>query len=259
MVSLRYFKLWLSLLKNSVIRQTDYKANLIGRLLIEVVWMGTQILFFKSAFRLVPALAGWSEGEIWFFVGSMFFVDAMMMMLVHDNQNNFGQIIRLGQFDFYLLYPASSLFLANFRFVNAMSFINIGCAFALVIWASTFPDVHMTLLSWSVWLCYVFIGSGLVAMLGILLCSLSFWTTQSSNIVWLFYENLSTRTTTRKFVLAMATPPALHGVSGGVFHFDSGSAGTRTFVGLVVCLSLRILSHGFLLCRWVWETGCRCL
>lgn len=182
---LRYVLLWLSLCKNSVIRQTEFKANFVGRLFIEVVWIFAQILFFKSALRFVPALAGWTEGEIWFFVASLFFVDGMMMVFAHDNQSNFGQMIRLGQFDFYLLYPVSSLFLANFRFVNAISLINIAMSLSLAIWASRLPGMHV---AWLVWALYISLGSAMVVLLGVLLCSVSFWSTQSTNIVWLFYE-----------------------------------------------------------------------
>jgi ABC-2 type transport system permease protein len=185
---MRYIKLWLSLAKNNLIRQTEFKANLFGRLILEFVWIGSQVLFFKAALTFAPNLAGWTEPEIWFFVGSLFLVDGLLMVFFHENQSNFGQMIKLGQFDFYLLYPASSAFLANFRFVNVVSIINVIIAISIVIWASTLSGIDMNFLSWLVWAIYITLGTSLVILFGILICSTSFWTTESANLVWLFHE-----------------------------------------------------------------------
>ena len=184
----RYLKLWLDLARNSLLRQLEFKIDFAGRLSIELVWIGTQLIFFKSTFQFLQSLAGWSVSEIWFFVGSLIFVDGLMMGFFHDNQNRFGQVIRLGLLDFYLLYPVSSRFLANLRFVNVISLINMFIACGILGWASHLPGLHLDFTAWLLWFVYMILGAVLIGSLGIIIASLAFWTTQTSNLMWLFYE-----------------------------------------------------------------------
>ena len=110
---MKYLKFWFSFLRNSLIRQLEYKANFIGRLIIEVFWVGTQIIFFKAIFLQIDSFAGWKEGEIYLFVGCLYVVDGLHVTLMSDNQNKFGGLIRMGMFDFYLLRPISSFFISS--------------------------------------------------------------------------------------------------------------------------------------------------
>ena len=98
-----YLNLWLSLAKNSLIRSMEYKTNFIGRSVVEVLWIGTQIVFFEAVFSQVGLLKGWNHTEMLFFCGSMFLVDGFYMMTLHDNMTGFGRLMRSGLFDFYLL------------------------------------------------------------------------------------------------------------------------------------------------------------
>src|SRR5437899_452280 len=114
----RDLRLWPNLAKNCMIRALEYKANLAGRFFVEIIWLFGQVVFFGTVFRHSPDLAGWKESEIWFFVGSLYVLDGLMMGLLYDNLTNFGDSLRSGIFDFYMLRPASVLFLSLFRFVN---------------------------------------------------------------------------------------------------------------------------------------------
>lgn len=183
-----YLNLWLSLARNCFLRQSEYKIDFVGRLSIECVWILTQIIFYKAALSLVPQLGNWQEGEIWFFVASLVIADALMMMFVHDNLNKFGQIIRLGMLDFYLLYPLSTRFLAMLRFVNLVSIVNIVCGGALMFFAVSKFDLHLNMFSWIVWLAYLPLGVVMIGVLASAIATVAFWTTQSTNLIWFFYE-----------------------------------------------------------------------
>jgi ABC-2 type transport system permease protein len=184
----RYMKLWFVMAKNCFIRQSEFKINLLGRLSIEFVWIAIQFIFFKSTFRFVTKLGSWSESDIWFFVASLIFADGLFMLLIQDNLARFGQIIRLGLLDFYLLYPASSLFLSTFRFVNVISFVNMTCAIAILFWLHFKEHLAIGIMGWMIWAFYTLVGVVLIGIFAVLVSSVAFWTTQSSNLIWLFYE-----------------------------------------------------------------------
>lgn len=185
---LTYISLWFAFAKNSFIRQLEFKINLIGRFVTELIWLAGQLLFFKAVFLQVPAFAGWTESEIYFFVGSLYLVDGAFMLLLSENQRHFGELVRNGLFDFYLLRPMSAFFMACFRHLNLAGLINLSGGIAVSLWALTRPDLSLTPTQIAVWLVYLGVGFGLLVCLLMGICCLAFWVTQTANLNWLFFE-----------------------------------------------------------------------
>ena len=185
---MKYFKLWLSFFKNSLIRQLDYKTNFIGRLITEVFWVGTQIIFFKAIFLQVDSFAGWREGEIYLFVASLYIVDGLHVTLMSDNQNKFGGLIRMGMFDFYLLRPVSSFFMSSFRFVNFPGLVNLSAAVLLFSYTLGNNLVSVSPSSLALLFAHLMAGLGLLFCLSTCSSAIAFWATQVQNLNWLFYE-----------------------------------------------------------------------
>jgi ABC-2 type transport system permease protein len=184
----KYLSLWLSLAKNSLRRQVEYKVNFVGRGFVELSWIFTQILFFSSLYLWVGEIAGWSEGEMWLFVSTMVLVDGLMMCLFFENQQAFTQLMRLGLFDYYLLYPASTRFLAGLRFVNVVSIINIIAGIAMATYTFVAFDLSLPPHRFVAWIFYMLVGTFLVGTLSLSVAAIAFWTTQSANLTWFFFE-----------------------------------------------------------------------
>ncbi len=185
---LRYLKLWLQLARNNLLRQLEYRSNLAGRILIEIVWISTQVLFFKTLYAQTGSIGGWTEGEIYLFVGSLYFVDGLQMILMHDNQQKFSDSIRNGLFDFYLLRPVSTLFLSLFRYVNVACLFNLVVALGLMVWPFA---TGLLVFSWTtvgILAVYLPLGFLLLTCMLVFILSIGFWATQTSNLLWLFYE-----------------------------------------------------------------------
>jgi ABC-2 type transport system permease protein len=181
-----YLRLWFKLLANSTSRQLEFRFDFVGRALTELLWILSQILFFYTVLRQVPVLGEWSAHEIYFFIGTLFFVDGLLMVLLHDNQNKFGQLIRLGLFDHYLLMPSSSLFLSNFRFINTSCIVNIVAASCVLAYA--IQGVEIGLSQVLIWVIYSSLGLAMLLAMGVMINSVAIYTTQSGNLVWLFFE-----------------------------------------------------------------------
>lgn len=183
-----YLKLWIEFLKNSIIRQLEFKINLIGRFMTEFIWLAGQLLFFKAIFTQVPQFAGWTEMEIYFFIGSLYLIDGSFMVFLSENQNKFGDLVRNGLFDFYLLRPVSAFFMACFRHINLAGVINLSAGIGLCIWTIASGELSLsgpTLIAWAI---YLVIGFVLLACLLMGVCCLAFWITQTANLNWLFFE-----------------------------------------------------------------------
>jgi len=184
----RYLRLWFEFAKNSLIRQLEYKVSMIGRFMTEIIWLSGQLLFFKSVFLQVPHFAGWTETEIYFFVGSLYLIDGSFMLFLSENQNRFGDLVRNGLFDFYLLRPMSAFFMACFRHLNLAGLVNLSAGVGLSIWALTHGELALSSADIAIWLLYLAVGFGLLVCLLMSVCCLAFWITQTSNLNWLFFE-----------------------------------------------------------------------
>ncbi|MBS1983611.1 MAG: ABC-2 family transporter protein [Bdellovibrionales bacterium] len=182
----RYARLWLSLCRNTLAREMEFKINFVGRSVTEVVWVGTQVIFFSTALRFTPNIGNLVGPEVWLFLGSIFVVDGLFMLFLYDNQLGFGRMIRSGLMDFHLLRPVSAVFLANFRQVNIVSLTNFSSGVAISLWA--LAQLHLDFWHLLVWVVYVALGFVLVGSLSVLVVSTAFWTTQTSNLNWLFFE-----------------------------------------------------------------------
>lgn len=184
-----YLGLWLAFAKNSLIRQMEYRSSFLGKGFVEIIWMSSTVLFFKSVFNVAPTLVGWSEPEVAVFVGTFLLVDAIYMILLHDNLQGFSELVRSGMLDFYLMRPSSALFLALFRKVSPHALINLGFSLWVVYSGLTHLE-EVTLFSSSglLWAVSVGLGFCVLAGLGTLFVTLSFWFTQTSSLLWLFHE-----------------------------------------------------------------------
>lgn len=182
---LRCFGLWGALVRNSFVRQLEFRADFIGRIAVEAVWIASQVLTYVAAFRHSETLGGWTKPEIGFFLGSLIILDGVYTIFLYPNQNKFGSLLRNGQFDFYLLYPLPAIFLSFFRFVNVHGIINVSLGVALLAWQLSTHPLHV---NWFLWALYLPLGTLTVACLGIFVTTLGFWTTQTTNLVWCFFE-----------------------------------------------------------------------
>jgi ABC-2 type transport system permease protein len=184
----RYARLWWAFAQNSIVRQLDYKVNLIGRFATEIIWITGQLLFFKAIFLQVPQFAGWSEMEIYFFVGSLYLLDGSFMFLLSENQNRFGDLVRNGLFDFYLLRPLSAFFISSFRYLNLSGVVNFTAGLLLSGYAISSGQLSLSGMDVALWVIYLLVGFGLLTCLLMILCSMAFWVIQTRNLIWLFFE-----------------------------------------------------------------------
>lgn len=181
----RCVALWGALVRNSFVRQLEFRADFAGRIVVEFVWLASQLLTFVAAYRFTDNLAGWNRAEMGFFLGSLITIDGLYTIFLYPNQNKFGSLLRNGQLDFYLLYPLPTVFLAFFRFVNVHGVINVALGVALLVWQLSTATLSV---NWILWGIYMLLGTLTVACVGIFVTTLGFWTTQTTNLVWFFFE-----------------------------------------------------------------------
>ncbi|MFM8455531.1 MAG: hypothetical protein ACKOAK_02075, partial [Ignavibacteria bacterium] len=75
------FRLWITLFKNCLSRDMEFRLHYALQVMVDIIWCTVQIGFFEVMFMYTPAFAGLSRSEAYLFLGTLFIVDSLNMML----------------------------------------------------------------------------------------------------------------------------------------------------------------------------------
>lgn len=102
----------------SLNRELAFRGNFLMKVLLEVVWLGILLLFFHTIFRNTSRIEGWNEYQYLFFLGCYYALEGLIETLFLENCVEFGELVRTGNLDFFLLKPIDEQFLVSFRHID---------------------------------------------------------------------------------------------------------------------------------------------
>lgn len=111
----RYVRLWFALGRYALVRELAFRANYVAKLSVEILWLAILLMFYRTVFARTSVIATWSESEYLFFVGCFFALEGLIETLFLENCNEFSDLIRSGDLDFFLLKPIDEQFLLSCR------------------------------------------------------------------------------------------------------------------------------------------------
>ena len=132
----RYLRIWLAYLKASWMADIEYRANITVRILGEISWYATQLSVFEVLYLHTESISGWDKHATRVFMGTLFFVDNLYMLVFHENLENLNGLVRKGDLDLYLVKPISSQFLVSCRKISLPYLINLLMIFVYLAWAA---------------------------------------------------------------------------------------------------------------------------
>jgi len=186
---LRYVKLWLSLAKFSLLGEMAFRGNFLVKVFVELLWLGLLLLFNFTVFQQTTTIASWTMYEYLFFIGCYFAMGGLIETLFLENCNQFADLVRSGDLDFYLLRPIDEQFLVSCRQIDwscAPNFLLGVGVMIYALWAS-----EWTFNASQVFLFVLLFLSGAVLAYGFLLMltSASVWLMRNQSLFemwWLF-------------------------------------------------------------------------
>ena len=113
-----FFKLISTLFKVNVQMAVAYRADALVNILLNIMWLGWELLGLSIIFSNTNTLGGWGFGELVALLGVFRIVHTLMMTLVWPNTEKFNQSIHDGSMDYTILQPVSSMFLVTFSRIN---------------------------------------------------------------------------------------------------------------------------------------------
>lgn len=185
----RYLRLMGALARYGIARELAFRGNFLAKVVVEALWLGILLVFYRTVFAYTDVVAEWTEGEYLFYVGCHFAVAGLVETFFLSNCNEFADLIRSGDLDFLLLKPIDEQFLVTCRNIDWSTLPNVligGAVMTFALWQLgwAFDPLRAGLF-------VVMFGCGLALAYGFLLIltSTSVWLVRNQSLFemwWLF-------------------------------------------------------------------------
>lgn len=158
---IKYFSLYGALFRTSFIADLEYRVNFLTRIATDIFWYIAQIVTFEVLFMHTPKIGDWNLEQMRVFLGVVFVVDGIYMIILSENLDQMSEKVRKGDLDLLLAKPVNSQFMISLQKASTAMIGNLLIAlswFTYSLWQ--LPDFEWTRLAWLFFL----IPCGLVAL-----------------------------------------------------------------------------------------------
>ncbi len=177
------WKLLSAFFKVNVQMSLAYRADMIVNILLNIMWLGWELLGLSIIFSNTQTLAGWGFGELIALLGVFRLVHTMMIALLWPNTEKFNQSIRDGSMDYTLLQPVNSMFLVTFSRVTVWRFWDLILSFVMIFIGVRLSGSTINLAQLVTFFLLTVSGAIIIYSLWIVLIALTFWFTKFDNNV----------------------------------------------------------------------------
>jgi len=182
-LSLQTLKLLRSFLKINIQMSLAYRADTIVNILLNLMWLGWELLSLSIIFNNTATLGGWGLGELIALLGVFRLVNTMMIALIWPNTEKFNQSIRDGSMDYNILQPVNTMFLVTFSRITVWRIWDLVLAITLIIVGINMSGDTATASSILTFILLTVSGTIVIYSLWIVLIALTFWFTKFDNNV----------------------------------------------------------------------------
>jgi len=184
----RYSNLLFIMMKNCLIREMQFRANFLIRIVTEMLWLGMQLIFLQVIYGQTAELAGWNKWNMIALLGTIHIINQLFEGFFFDNCARLVDQIRMGDLDFVLLKPVNSQFLVSLRYTDYSSILNAFFGLAMVVFALGKLGISLSFTGMLSYTALVVNGIAILYTMMFCLSALTFWVGRSSNLFELYYQ-----------------------------------------------------------------------
>jgi ABC-2 type transport system permease protein len=242
-------------LKVNIQMSLAYRADTVVNILLNLMWLGWELLSLSIIFSNTETIGGWDFGELIALLGVFRLVHTLMIALIWPNTEKFNQSIRDGSMDYTLLQPVNSMFLVTFSRITVWRAWDLILAVILIAIGINMSGDITTPLNILTFILLTISGAIVIYSLWIVLIALTFWFTKFDNNVTILQALLDAGRypvtvypvwlrilVTFVIPIAVATTVPLQGLRGDL-----------TLDRALMFIGIGILS--FLIASQVWKRG----
>jgi ABC-2 type transport system permease protein len=160
-----------------------YRADTLVNILINLMWLGWELLGLSIIFSNTDTLAGWGPGELVALLGVFRLVNMLMGAVIWPATEKFNTSVRDGSLDYTLLQPVNSLFLVTISRIVVWRVWDLALAVILIVTGIRMSGAAPGLMQLVYFLFLVASGSMIIYSLWIVLIALTFWFVKFDNNV----------------------------------------------------------------------------
>jgi ABC-2 type transport system permease protein len=169
-----------------------YRADIITDILVNLMWLGWELLSLSIIFNNTTSLGGWRVGDLIALLGVFRLVNAFMAALVWPNTAKFNQSVRDGSLDYMLLQPVDSMFLVTFSRMVIWRIWDLLLAIVLITVGINLSGGGTSPLSLVSFILLAASGSTILYSLWIVMIAATFWFVKFDNNVTILQALLDT-------------------------------------------------------------------
>lgn len=171
---MRNIKLIAAFARYCLIRDMEFSKNFLITILIHVVYISLNLVFFSLIWVEVGGFGGLSTYQMLFFQGTFILGDSLFMLFTYNGILSVPELIRKGDLDYILTKPVPSQFLATFSKVDFFSFTDFVVGIAILIYSSYKMKLKFNFYTLMFFLVMVVVGKVITYAIACLMVSLSF-------------------------------------------------------------------------------------
>ncbi len=180
---MHFLKLFITLFKLNVQQELAYRVDALVNILVNLMWLGWELLGLNILFNNTTTLGGWGPGELIALLGVFRLVNLLMGALIWPNTERFNAGVRDGTLDYTLLQPVNSLFLISFSRMVIWRIWDFILATTLILVGLRLSGSSTTPLNLISFLLLVASGAVIIYSLWIVMIAFTFWFVKFDNNV----------------------------------------------------------------------------
>lgn len=184
----RYLGLTGLMLKNCLIREMQFKANFLVRLVTEALWLCMQFIFINVMYGQAAQIVGWTKWDMVVLVGTNHVITQLFEAFFYDNCTKLVDQIRQGDLDFNLIKPINTQFLVSLRYTDYASMLNSSLGLGIIFYGLHRLGAGLSLEG--ALLFAALVANGILIYYSILftLSVWTFWIGRSNNLMELYWQ-----------------------------------------------------------------------
>ena len=184
----RYLEIYWMMIRNSLIREMNFKANFILWMVVEFLWFLGQIIFLEVLYGQVDSIAGWSKWECVLLVGTHQITSQIFQAFFYVNLAELPELIRTGRLDLMLLLPVDAQFAVSTRKFGMDNIVNALVGVAIVIFS--LARLHVIPSAQQIALYAVAVGFGVAVHYSVLfgLATAAFWIVRAQGLIYGYFN-----------------------------------------------------------------------
>lgn len=184
----RYFEIYWLMIRNSLIREMNFKANFLLWMVVEFLWFVGQIVFLEVLFSHTDTIGDWTKWECVLLVGTHQITSQLFQAFFYVNLAELPDLIRTGRLDLMLVLPVDAQFAVSTRRFGFDNIINALVGVAIVVFSlfqlAIVPQWHQIALF------VVGVGFGIAVHYSVLffLATIAFWIVRAQGLIYGYYN-----------------------------------------------------------------------